>query len=73
MKEEAVGEIKEEAAGVEQGYKEYAWLAYTIKLVTHQNLRIKITKGKYDRIGNRINLSFSVGAPNDRLTQDMIL
>jgi hypothetical protein len=44
-----------------------------IMLVTHQKLRIKITKKQQDRIRNRFNLSFSIGAPNSRFKYDRIV
>jgi len=41
--------------------------------LTHQKLRIKITKAEYDRIKNRFKLSFPIDTPNRRLKQDMIV
>jgi len=43
-----------------------------MRLLTHQKLWIRITKVQYDRIRNRLNLSFSVGAPRNGLSQDRI-
>jgi len=36
-------------------------------ILTHQKLRIKLTKDDYDMIRNRFKLSFSFSAPNNRL------
>jgi len=42
-------------------------------ILTHQKLRIKLTKDEYDRIRNRFKLSFPFGAPNNLLNHDRIL
>ena len=61
------------AKRIERGQNKHFSANHDRIILTHQKLRIKITKGEYDRIRNGFKLSFPIDAPNNKLNQNMIV
>jgi hypothetical protein len=66
------GEETEHEQLIERGQNKDSSANHDRIILTHQKLRIRITKAQWDRIRNMLNLSFPVGAPNNGLSQNRI-